>query len=401
MNAIAPLINVIQPYDWGSFSAIADFLGRPSPSPGPQAELWMGTHPGGPSRVRLKEATPLLSAMIAADKAAMLGRPTAERFNGGLPYLFKVLAAEKPLSIQAHPDLAQARAGFERENRNGVPLDAPERMFKDDNHKPECICALEPFWALNGFRPLPALLHRLERCARHSLVGERRALEQDPSEKSLRCFFHALLTLDEIRRGQVLKEVLDRTASGVEDDPVCRWVHRLNAAFPGDIGALFPLLLNLVRLAPGEAMYLPPRTLHAYLAGVGIELMANSDNVLRGGLTPKHVDVDGLTDMLHFRAHAVHRLQPAPRRPFEKTYPTPAEEFELSVIALPPAGVYQGPVKHSLEILLCTAGAVQAVDDAHGIELSVGRGAAFIVPACVRRYRLEGQGVLYKAGVPQ
>jgi len=217
-----------------------------------------------------------------------------------LPFLFKVLASAKPLSIQAHPNRAQARQGFARENELGIPLDAPNRNYKDDNHKPEIICALTPFWALIGFRKIEEMIDLLERLQIHSLEKEIDILRAQPNSAGLKDFFRAVMTLDKQSKEEAVGEALVSAEARADEDPVSSWMIKLHQEYPGDIGVLSTVLLNLIRLEPGDALYQSAGELHAYLEGVGMELMANSDNVLRGGLTPKHVDVPELLNTLNF-----------------------------------------------------------------------------------------------------
>jgi mannose-6-phosphate isomerase len=400
MEKIAPLQNTVQDYAWGSKTAIAELLGQPVPAETPQAELWMGTHPKAPSRVLSDGHWRSLPKVIEDNPEEVLGKRVAKRFAGRLPFLFKVLAAAKPLSIQAHPDLAQARQGFARENKLGIPLDAPQRNYKDDNHKPEIICALTPFWALNGFRKIEEIIGLLERLQVHSLRREIDTLRTQPNSEGLRAFFHDLMILDEERRGKVLSESIASAEPRTEEDPLCHWMIKLNQEYPGDIGVLSAALLNLIRLEPGEAMCLPAGELHAYLEGVGIELMANSDNVLRGGLTPKHVDVQELLKILSFTAGEVDILAPQSFSSGEVVYPTPAKEFVLSVIAVEEDAVFRSKINRSVEIMLCTEGEAEVKDTGDESRTRLTKGTSIVIPAAVERYLITGKATLYRAAVP-
>ncbi|ADP84048.1 mannose-6-phosphate isomerase, class I [Pseudofrankia inefficax] len=292
---VLPLFGQVQHYAWGSPDAIYDLLGE-APSGEPAAELWLGTHPVAPSD---------------CDDAGRR-RPAAE-LVGQLPFLLKVLAAEKALSLQVHPDRAQARAGFDAEERAGVPRSAPERRYRDPNHKPELIVALTPFRALAGVRVPARTLAVIEAFDVADLSAAFRPLATDPNGGAA-TVLRTLLTLPR-ERGRGLAGELTRAAatiaqraeassgatssgapsSGATDlARAADLVGRLAAAHPGDVGIAAALLLNDVTLSPGEALFQPARLLHAYVHGVGIEIMATSDNVLRGGLTPKHIDVDEL-----------------------------------------------------------------------------------------------------------
>ncbi len=296
MRTIKLLKNTIQKYAWGSPTAIPELLGEQNPSHEPRAELWMGAHPKAPSFVNFDGQWLSLTELIAKYPQEILGNDVALAFNNKLPYLFKVLAAAKPLSIQAHPSLNQAKEGFERENDRGIALDAPNRNYKDDNHKPECICALSPFWAMYGFRNIPDILALMGKNCPVGLAGELDLLKKQPDSRGLKRFFTDLMTMDSQRQKRVVDEAVQNANQYSDEDFAFHWMTRLADEYPTDIGILAPLLLNLIELKPGEALFLPAGEFHAYLEGVGMELMANSDNVLRGGLTAKHIDVSGTAE---------------------------------------------------------------------------------------------------------
>lgn len=328
------LTNRIQPYAWGSTTAIPALLGVP-PDGAPQAELWLGAHPSAPSRVPSGET---LDAVIASDPVRLLGNAVAAHFEGRLPFLLKVLAAAEPLSLQAHPSLEEARAGFAAENAAGVPLTASHRNYKDANHKPEIICALTPFLALCGFRRVADTL-RLFR----GLGLDVTVLERD----GLGAYFKLVMTLPKAEQQALVDTVLRApTVDGFVDE--CALAHRLAKKYPGDVGVIGALLLNLVLLQPGEALYLDAGNLHAYLDGTGVELMANSDNVLRGGLTPKHVDVPELLRVLNFTD--------GPPNVLRGPYQTPVPDFRLTRVQLD--GTH--PLSSAAQIVLVTDGALTA-----------------------------------------
>jgi mannose-6-phosphate isomerase len=387
------LENPVQHYAWGSRTAIPELLGCASPASEPWAELWIGAHLA-PSRVTGDDHPEPLDAYIARDPAAVLGAQTAARFDAKLPFLLKVLAAAEPLSIQAHPSLAQAREGFARENRAGIALDAPNRCYRDAQHKPELICALTPFHALNRFREPREIAERLASLGEPALAELVAALRARPDRNGLAAFFATLWTLGPAARGAAVKSALAWARAERSRDPAARWIDVLARRHPDDVGVLAPLLLHVVELAPGEAMFLPAGELHSYLEGVGIEIMASSDNVLRGGLTPKHVDVPELLRTLSFRAGPVERLRPQPVANGEARYDTPAEEFALSVLDVRAGAPHTAPRARSVEILLCTQGRGQLVGaQTH----EVARGDAFLVPAAAPGYRIDGDLVIYRA----
>ena len=400
MRRICILQNTIQEYNWGARTVIADLLGKTSPSEKPQAELWMGAHPKAPSLVMLDGRSESLADIISADPEDVLGETVADRFGKRLPYLFKVLAAARPLSIQAHPNRTQAEKGFRREEMAGIPLDGPERNYRDADHKPECLCALTPFWALMGFRKIKDLTARLLTCCPKSLSVELGALERTPDSSGLKRVFESLLTLSAGRRENVVNEAMHAAREERVDADSCKWMHKLNRYYPDDIGALAPLFLNLVCLEPGQALFLPAGRLHSYLEGAGIELMANSDNVLRGGLTPKHVDVPELMNVLDFRERPLSILAPVKKNEYEVEYESRADEFVLSVICTPRDGAYRSREKRSVEILLCTEGEGKLTDRGNGEAFDVQKGLSFLVPAAVSQYSIEGKLTIYKAAVP-
>ncbi|MGD2272398.1 MAG: mannose-6-phosphate isomerase, class I [Desulfobacterales bacterium] len=400
MNKIFPLKNTIQKYAWGSLTAIPELLGYQNSPAKPQAELWMGAHPKAPSMVENDDRPLPLDKLIEKYPSEILGKRVAARFGNRLPYLFKVLAAAKPLSLQAHPSLAQAKDGYRRENDLGIPLDAPHRNYKDDSHKPECICALTPFWALNGFRKIPEMLTLFELISPPGLQNQLRQLKQNQNSQGLKRFFHAMMVLPPVVQKQVTDEALARIDRPLEENPVFKWMVTLSHTYPGDIGILFPLILNLICLHPGEAMFLPAGELHAYFEGMGIELMANSDNVLRGGLTPKHIDVEELLNVLNFTEKKIDILLPEERDNSEKVYPSQAEEFVLSVLTLVKGRIYKSSSNRSIELIICTRGDAVINNMAGAETISLKRGTSVMIPAAVKSYRIEGSATLYKAAVP-
>lgn len=481
-----PLDNTIQRYDWGSTVAIQDLLGAPVDGR-PAAELWLGAHPLAPSRLAApglaapgdgapglaapgggapgdgaggapRPAAPgdgagagrarTLADLIRADPAAALGRRVLDEYGPRLPYLFKVLAAERALSLQVHPMPHLARAGFNRENRAGIPFDAPHRSFHDDQHKPELVVALSRFEALSGFRR-PAQVLPLLTGVPGRLVGHMRdVLTRRPDASGVREAFALALharfdpgTADDVEvTVQHLRERLaagadsgadapragagegpapfilagagtERAPSGIvgagrgDVDPrrATREIDRAHATVvalagqhPGDPGAIVSLMLNRVTLEPGRAMFLPAGVVHAYLSGTALEVMSASDNVLRAGLTNKHVDVDALLECAGY--------EPAPPvRPRYLSvagrigaYRPPIAEFalELGRSGTAPAPLYgSGP-----RILLCLDGAVQVM--AGGGAWAARRGESVFVPDATGPIEVSGPGVIAAVHVP-
>ncbi|MCY0927156.1 mannose-6-phosphate isomerase, class I [Streptomyces sp. H27-H1] len=383
------LTNTIRPYAWGSTTAIPELIGVAATGE-PQAELWMGAHPGAPSRLDRGAGERALSDVIAADPEGELGAASVRKFGPQLPFLFKLLAAGAPLSLQVHPDLAQAKSGFEDEENRGVPIDAPHRNYKDANHKPELVCALTPFEGLSGFRPPLEAAALLEGLGVNSLKPYADLLRAHPEEAALREVLTAVLTAD---RAEMARTVTEAAAAaerlGGPYAPYAGLVHH----YPGDPGVIAAMLLNHVRLQPGEGMFLGAGIPHAYLDGLGVELMANSDNVLRCGLTPKHVDVPELLKVVVFEPGDPGILRPEGNG--EEVYETPIDEFRLSRFVLAPGGAPRTVPDTTAQILLCTAGSPKAASVKSG-ELTLAPGESVFVPAG-EKVELSGTGTVFRA----
>ena len=404
-RGVMKLDNPIQHYAWGSKTAIARLQGRETATK-PEAELWIGAHPQCPSAVTVAGRRVTLDRLVADFPAEMLG-PAAERFGRELPFLLKVLAVAEPLSIQAHPSLEQAAEGFDREQAAGVAPDAPNRNYRDRNHKPELAVALEPYWMMSGFRPYAELVRHLEAVGVPELRAATDRLRGEPTERALGSLLATALQMSDRQRADLVRRTAEHAPSqlrgdGLETDAAAaaRWVERLAASYPGDAGVLSPYLLNVVRLAPGEGTFTGAGTLHAALSGTAVELQANSDNVLRGGLTVKHVDVPELLRVARFVPQEAAVLNPVADANGERHYPTPAAEFALSSVALgtlraPPfVGTTAGP-----EILLFLYGDA-VVTDPDGRTASCRSGEALFVPAAVKGYRVRGKATMFRARVP-
>ncbi|WP_433473186.1 mannose-6-phosphate isomerase, class I [Spirillospora sp. CA-142024] len=365
-----PLTTAIRPYEWGSRTALAELLGV-EPTGRPQAELWAGAHPAAPSAV---DGTPL-DALIERDPSEMLGARSIDRFGPTLPYLLKVLAVEKPLSLQVHPTTAQARAGFAREEASGIPIDHYTRTYKDPFHKPEMVCALTDFHGLCGFRDPAETADLLEDLSVAELRPWIRTLRTEPPAGALR---------------SVLTQMLDEASEPVQKavEPALTGVYAdIARAYPGDRGILAALLLNHVELSPGQALFLDAGVPHSYLGGLAIEVMANSDNVLRCGLTGKHIDVPELMRVVEFAPTAPHRIEPTAGH----DYRTPAEEFVLTRHDLTPTS--ENLPTGLPQTLLCLKG------EAHltaARTLTLTRGEAAFIPAAAPTIHLTGTGTLYR-----
>ncbi|WP_432570931.1 mannose-6-phosphate isomerase, class I [Kineococcus sp. SYSU DK005] len=393
------LENRVQPYAWGTAHAIPELLGV-QPDGTPQAELWIGAHPAAPSTAAPAGGGPArpLDEVVAADPAAALG---PHRRGDRLGFLLKVLSAAAPLSLQAHPDRATAQRRFAEEEAAGVPLDAPHRLYRDDEHKPELLYALEPFAAMAGFRSPAAArdllaglaLPDLPAASAALLAGLLEDLAGQDDTAALRAATARLLTAAG-RDAAPLVGAVAAACRGVDDDSA-RCVADLAEHHPGDPGVLVSAMLNQVRLAAGEALYLPAGNVHAYLSGTGVELMASSDNVLRGGLTPKHVDVDELLRVLDFRVLPPPLL--APRRVSEHEVlfaPGDVDDFALTVLDVLPgaATTWERPAPRSL---LCLEGEVRVASATSEVVLARGRSA--FATAAEHPLRVTGSGRLAAA----
>ncbi|MBU1125593.1 MAG: mannose-6-phosphate isomerase, class I, partial [Candidatus Omnitrophica bacterium] len=456
----------VMDYEWGDPHYIPNLLGT-EPSGKPQAELWIGAHPKAPAKAKIPFGTRTckipLDRLIREVPDIILGDVVASRFRSALPYLFKVLTAATALSIQAHPNKAQAEEGFARENAAGIEVSAGNRSYKDDNHKPEIICALTPFWALNGFRNIEQIIQSLVtfdipqiKTELGSFIDDLRMAGYDAQTRreALRKFYAGLMNKVEVlKKAQAAKDqaavdatqaaitpiithVVERSREAVirllelpdtrDTQELIRqaqrqgkinvlkrelWALRLNELYPNDMGVLSVYLLNLVRLEPGQAMYLPAGELHAYLGklnpqetneGAGIELMANSDNVLRGGLTPKHVDVPELLKTLTFNSGDAAILTPEEISELEGVYGTDSPEFQLSAITLTRQTNYISARGHSADALLVVEGSIKLIDAKRSI-LELKKGETAIIPAGVGQYAIktkDERARIFKASVP-
>jgi mannose-6-phosphate isomerase len=373
----------VMPYAWGSRTAIAEVTGRP-PSTEPEAELWMGAHPLLPAALDRGDGVRSLLDIIEREPERELGERVVRELGPRLPFLLKVLAAAEPLSLQAHPSAERARAGFDDEERRGIARTAPTRNYKDPSPKPELLCALGPFDALAGFRPIPDMLRLLDDAG----IAALEPLRARPDATGLEAAFRALMTMPEDAR----RRTVDAVVAASDQMPLRErtLVRKLAQLYPGDIGIVSALLLQPVHLEAGEAIFLDAGGLHAYLEGTAVEIMASSDNVLRGGLTKKHVDVDELLAVLDWGAPAPGVLRARAIDDHESVYDTTAREFRLSVLRLTNGTSLERAVTGP-EILFVAEGSVIAN------HRPVRRGECVFVPAVTGRYTLAGTGVVFRA----
>lgn len=404
------LEGALRTYAWGSRTHIAALRGRTVPSPHPEAELWFGAHRDEPSSLPERDDLPLSTA-LEQDPVGVFGAARVHRWEGRLPYLLKVLAADEPLSLQAHPSAQQAAAGYAREEAAGIPRTAAERNYPDPLPKPEVLCALGEFHALAGFRDAAATLRLLRVLDAAPLAAHAELLAGQPDADGLRALFTTWITLPQRAVDTLVPAVLDacvahatRTAAGGADPggefaADVRTLLDLGERYPGDAGVLAALLLNRVELAAGDCLYMPAGSPHAYLSGCGVELMANSDNVLRAGLTPKHVDVPELLRVLDFTAGPPRMLTPLVDGP-RRTFDPPCEHFALVRLGLDAPGEPVGLGLEGPRIVLGVEGEVR-VTDACGSDRSVRSGEALWVPACdgdVAVRAVDGPALAFAAG---
>ncbi|WP_202304295.1 mannose-6-phosphate isomerase [Dryocola clanedunensis] len=344
------LINAVQNYAWGSQTALTELYGVQNPDNLPMAELWMGAHPKSSSQVLVDGQPRSLREVIDADQNSALGAAVAERFRE-LPFLFKVLCADQPLSIQVHPNKKASELGFAKENADGIPLDAAERNYKDPNHKPELVFALTPFLAMNAFREFSDIVSLLQPVSgAHTAIAH---FLEKPGAERLAQLFASLLNMQGEEKSRALG-VLKAALNNQQGEP---WetIRVISEFYPDDSGLFSPLLLNVVKLEPGEAMFLFAETPHAYLKGVALEVMANSDNVLRAGLTPKYIDIPELVANVKFEPKPAGELLTQPRQNgSELDFPIPVDDFAFSLhdLSATPATLAQ----ESAAIVFCVEG---------------------------------------------
>lgn len=356
----------VQHYPWGSLSSIPDLLGRDNSDALPWAELWMGAHS--------KASSALPGGELLIDHLKARGEE--------LPFLFKILAAKTPLSIQCHPNKQQAIDGFAREKAAGVRMDAPHRNYRDTNHKPEIIVALEDFWALRGFRETKQIAELLTLAGIEHFSG--------PLTHGLQAFCQALFALTPHESATILQTL----STGCEQLPgeEARWCRELLRLYPHDIGCLAPLFLRVLHLSSGQALYLGAGELHSYLRGTGLELMANSDNVLRGGLTPKHVDPAELMHILRFEPGTSEIL----KADANGDYPSPSDDFLLTRITLATPRVHT-PRNHEIWLVL---GGHATVESPEG-DLRIASGEVYFCSDDTGPLTVQGEGDLWIASSPQ
>ncbi len=429
LTSIVKLEGRIQPYAWGSRSSIAEIQGRPTPTESPEAELWFGDHHNAPSRVAEASGTTELGAWCAVRGVDALGAGRSR-----LPFLVKILAAAEPLSIQLHPDAQQAADGYARQEAAGIPRDDAKRSYSDPNPKIEALCALDHFEALCGFRA-GADVRRLIAQSQSSVARQilASAGESRPEEELAGAIFRSVLKLeseDRFRASQLADE-MTRYAEREANDPAdsaglagstgsaglagstgsaeARWIGRLAAAHPKDRMLIAPLLLNHIALEPGQLLEVAPRTAHTYLSGTGVEVLTNSDNVVRCGLTRKYVAPDEFAKLVGPRA-ATPQICPAPSQSSTEQdhrllpYPLQHTGFQISGVTARPDDAKRPLTAGAGQprILLCVRGELELLDAARATTVRLSAGTAALIPACVNSFEMTGaaEGFLVEPGQP-
>ncbi|OBT16346.1 mannose-6-phosphate isomerase, class I [Vibrio sp. UCD-FRSSP16_10] len=394
-KSLFKLNNVIQNYPWGSKTSIATLFGYEDPDHLPQAEIWMGAHPNGCSKICVDTKEVLLSEFISENKRGVLSGKTAARF-GELPFLFKVLAAGKALSIQVHPSKSEAEAGFAMENAKGIDLKSSCRNYRDPNHKPELVYALTPYQAMNGFRGFNEVVSLFSNLVDQVEIPDVERLlvtfEANRHSKGLKAFFTGILSLEGQKKttaiDALLKYCRQHQQPNIQNN-VPALILELGKSYPEDIGLFAPMMLNVLTLKPGEVMYLDARTPHAYLKGTALEVMANSDNVLRAGLTPKHIDIDELVRCTSFKAKPRNTLILAPSIKGNRyCYATPVSDFKFDCFQ---SGENEHIQINSAEILFAIDGDV-SISCIAGESIYLKKGESVFIPAYVKFYTLNASG---------
>lgn len=391
------LVPAVQDYSWGSTTAIPGFAGWVATDQ-PVAEAWYGAHPRGSADLADGSGRSLRE-LIASDAVGLLGQDVLDRLGPELPFLVKLIAPASPLSLQVHPTAAQAALGFVREERLGIPLDSPERTYRDTSHKPEMVYALEAFEAVSGFRTARRALELFSGLGTPLVARTIERIRFGSSAQGMRAAFEYVLLGARDRDADVLEvtdRIAQRLAAGTSpSEHSDRVALRLAQEFPGDRGVLASLLLNPVTLQPGEVMFVPAGCVHAYLSGLGVEIMASSDNVVRAGLTHKHIDARALVDIVDVRPAPPMRV--AAERVSEHTsvFYAPVEDFELAVIE--PSGVTVPVGGAGPRLALGVAGTVGLMSGGESLTLGPGE-AVFLADG--EDAEISGTGRLVRASVP-
>ena len=395
-NNLFRLTGKVQHYQWGGFEYIPALLGITNSQHQPFAEYWLGAHENAPSQLESGEG---LDQFIQ-NNPAHLGEKTKKAF-GRLPYLLKILDVKDMLSIQVHPNKKAAVLEFANENKLGTPLNAPNRNYKDDNHKPELMMALSDFWLLHGFQNPRRLVKTIKAVPEFSFMLP---VFEKGSYKAL---YELVMTMEQSKVNAVLQPLLDRIIPLYKDGALQKdnpdfWAARAALTFNEgdkiDRGIFSVYLFNVLQLKKGEAVFQDAGILHAYLEGQNVEIMANSDNVLRGGLTPKHVDVAELMKHVLFEPVEPNIIHGKQINEAEKIFPTPAPDFELSRISIEAGKSY--PLKIvSADIFIVLNGSVEAGNGSGNYTFNKGEAFVAVNNAAITIKALSGAEI-YRASVP-
>lgn len=373
--------NGVKNYDWGSRTALNALFAVPNPDEQPQAEIWMGAHPAGCSEVEVGAISVSLQDAIAESPETVLGERTVGEF-GQLPFLLKLLAAETALSLQVHPDKRQAEEGYAKQgNRAGED-------YNDANHKPELVYAITPFMAMNGFRPYQEIVNHFLRLSSPELMPALAEFRHNLNNEGLKHFFVSLMQLAPQEKNNVLRQLNESLQAGGFVH-LQEFIIRLQRDYPEDIGILAPLFLHCITLEPGEAMFLRAGTLHAYVNGTAVEVMACSDNVLRAGLTPKKINLPELVNCTVFSETHENTLKLVPDvAGTERHYHVPVEDFRFSVMGSCQQKCFE---VDSAQILLVLEG-YTTLRDTCGEEMTLRAGQSVFIPARTEAYFLTQSG---------
>ena len=395
--SVHKLTGSVQHYSWGGTSFLPHLLSIENPNHTPFAEYWLGVHAGGPASIEVNQTAVLLSDIIASNPVAALSAPVYEQF-GGLPYLFKVLDVKDMLSIQVHPTKEYAKVAFENEEAAGIALTAPNRNYKDQNHKPEIMLAMSEFWLLHGFKSEAKILETLENIAEFQVLA--------PLFKAdgLKGLYQFLMEMDQAQVDSLLSTVVKRALRNKQDGKVDRsapewWVAKLYengvGITPVDRGVFSIYLFNIVCVQPGQGIFQDAGVPHAYLEGQNVELMANSDNVLRGGLTPKHIDVDELIKNIKFEYIEPVIIGGTKPCMGESVYPAPTTDFGIATITLDGSFAYSHQAQ-SIDMFLVVEGGCVVNN-----QMTIKTGEAFaLFPGTSIELNSSGKTLIYRAFVP-
>jgi mannose-6-phosphate isomerase len=395
--SVHKLTGTVQHYSWGGTSFLPRLLHIENPNHAPFAEYWLGVHASGPSTIEVNKQSMLLSEVIASNPEVALSAPVFEQF-GGLPYLFKVLDVKDMLSIQVHPTKEYAKVAFEKEEAAGIPLDAPTRNYKDRNHKPEIMLAMSEFWLLHGFKSEVKIIETLENTAEFQVLAPLFRAE------GLQGLYQFLMEMDQAQVDSLLGPVVKRALRNKQDSKIDKtspewWVAKLyensKGINPIDKGVFSIYLFNIVCIMPGQGMFQDSGVPHAYLEGQNVELMANSDNVLRGGLTPKHIDVPELIKNIEFKHVEPVIIEGTKPCMGESVYPAPTKDFGIATIKLDGSYSFEHEAQ-SLDMFLVVEGGCVVNN-----QMSVKTGEAFVVfPGNKLNIHASGKTHIYRAFVP-